>query len=96
MKLIYYLVFALFWLRIFIIPTIVFAVIGLWLYRVNPHYLPLSIVVGCIGMTLGALWAENVRKKHGLDHFWGRLYATPDIPDYSGDRKGETEKESGQ
>ena len=42
-----------------------------------------SLNVPLIGLTLGALlgtiWAEYIRRTHGLSQFLGRLVATPDI-----------------
>ena len=41
--------------------------------------MPYSILLQLAGIALGIILAELVRKKYGLDNFFGRLSATPDI-----------------
>ena len=38
-----------------------------------------SIILSIAGIILGIILAEFVRKRYGLDNFFGRISATPDI-----------------
>jgi len=38
-----------------------------------------SIILSIAGIILGIILAEFVRKRYGLDNFFGRMSATPDI-----------------
>jgi hypothetical protein len=49
--------------------------------RKNSENLPYSILVGVIGVALGVWVAELIRRKFGLDSFFGRISATRDIND---------------
>ena len=68
-----------FWLWLFVVPTGVLSLTGLWLYVKSHKNLPFSILISLLGVFLGIILAEYVRKKYGLDNFFGRLRATPDL-----------------
>jgi uncharacterized membrane protein YeaQ/YmgE (transglycosylase-associated protein family) len=70
---------AIFWLWLFIVPTGILGFLALWLYLKTKNNLPYSIILGLVGIVLGVLLAEYVRKKYGLSNFFGRIIATPDI-----------------
>lgn len=79
MKLFMFFINAIFWLWFFIVPAGIMGFAGFWLYIKNPGNLPYSILITIAGVTSGIALAELVRKKYGLDSFFGRLSATPDI-----------------
>ena len=68
-----------FWLWLFIVPTGIMGFLGFWLYEKHHDNLFYSIIITVVGIILGIVLAEHVRKKYGLDNFFGRLLATPDI-----------------
>ena len=70
---------AIFWLWLFIVPAGILGFIAIWLYLKSHENLPFSIIIGLVGIVCGVTLAEYVRKKYGLDNFFGRLRATPDI-----------------
>ncbi len=70
---------AIFWLWLFIVPTGVLGLGALWLYLKSGDNLPISIIIALIGFAIGVMLAEYVRKKYGLDIFFGRLHGSPDI-----------------
>ena len=70
---------AIYWLWLFIIPSGLFSFLGFWIYVKNNNNLPYAVFLGLVGITLGIVIAEFVRKKYGLDNFFGRISATPDI-----------------
>jgi len=79
MKILMFFINAIYWLWLFIVPTGIFGFVAVWLYLKSSKNLPFSIIIGLIGITIGVTFAEYIRKKYGLDNFFGRLRATPDI-----------------
>jgi hypothetical protein len=68
------------WLWIAISPTLILALIGLFCYAAfekNGYYL----LLGCIGvgMAIGVVWAEYVRRTYGCIEFMSKLLSTPEI-----------------
>ena len=70
MRIFFFVINTIYWLWIFLAPTIVFGLIGFFLYSSSAENLPYLIFLTIIGMALGILWAERIRKKHGLTHFF--------------------------
>jgi hypothetical protein len=65
------------WLQVFAAPTVVFLVAG-FILKLYLKATTGNIAFGCmvtIGVILGCLWAEQVRRKHGCANFMGRLYS---------------------
>ncbi len=79
MKFFLFLVKAFYWLWLFIVPAGILGFIATWLYFKSFEFLPFSIFIGLFGIVTGIALAEYVRRKYGLDNFFGRLIATPDI-----------------
>jgi len=79
MKVFMFFINAIYWVSIFIIPAGISGFIGLWYYVDSHDNLILSIILGAIGVILGIVLAEFMRRKYGLDNYFGRLSATPDI-----------------
>jgi hypothetical protein len=66
------LVEALSWLAIFIAPTMIGLVIGVYLYFKTGNY-TLTLIPAVIGVVTGVLFAERIRRKYGCSNFFGRL-----------------------
>ncbi|MDE3182808.1 MAG: hypothetical protein KGM16_05260 [Bacteroidota bacterium] len=79
MKIFMFFINAILWLSLFIIPAGILGFIGLWYFVESSKNLILSIVLWIAGGGLGIVFAEIVRRKYGLDNFFGRRLATPDI-----------------
>lgn len=74
-----FLVNAFYWLWIFIIPSGILGFLSFWLYIRSADNFVYSIILSIAGIILGIILAEFVRKRYGLDNFFGRISATPDI-----------------
>jgi len=79
MKAIVFLINIIYWLGIFISPAAIFCFVALWLYSNHTIGLVIAIAIGIAGVALGIVLAEYVRKKYGLQNFFGGVYLTPDI-----------------
>ncbi|MEO5942468.1 MAG: hypothetical protein ABIP30_15965, partial [Ferruginibacter sp.] len=79
MKVFMFFINAIQWLSIFIVPAGILGVVGLWYYVDSSTNLLLSIILWVVGVTLGIFLAEVIRRRYGLDNFFGRRLATPDI-----------------
>lgn len=82
---------AIYWMWLFIVPTGLLGFIALMLYKAATDYLFLSIIISALGLFLGFQLAEHVRKKYGLDTFFGRLLSTPELEENDGGSKRNTE-----
>ena len=80
MKLFMFFINAIFWLWLFIVPGGLLSFAGYWLYIKDRGNLPYFIILAIAGVALGILLAERVRRKSGLDNFFGRLRSTGDLP----------------
>ncbi|MGH2648170.1 MAG: hypothetical protein ACRDE8_11405, partial [Ginsengibacter sp.] len=81
MKFFMFLINAFFWLWIFILPAGILGFFAIWLYFKSSDNLPFSIILGFFGIVNGIALAEYVRRRYGLDNFFGRILSTPDIDD---------------
>ena len=79
MKIFMFLVNTFYWIGIFIIPAGILGFVGLWYYIKSNDNLFFSIIIGSVGLILGIIFAEFIRRKYGLDNFFGRISSTPDI-----------------
>jgi len=79
MKLFMFVINSIFWLSIFIVPVSILGFIAYWLYLKSPGNLVFSITISVVAVLSGFLLAEYIRRKYGLDNFFGRVAATPDI-----------------
>ena len=88
MKLFMFFINSIFWAWLFIIPTGLLSFFGLWLYLNDESNLPWLIFLSVIGIVLGIIIAEKVRKRYGLSRFFSRLSSSDDVIDNSvkGDR----------
>lgn len=69
----------LYWISLFLVPVVLLGGIGLWLFIQSNENLIFSIFMLFFSIVAGVLFAEYIRKKYGLDNFFGRTLATPDI-----------------
>lgn len=79
MKIFMFLINAFYWLWIFIIPSGILGFLSFWLYIRSADNFVYSIILSIAGIILGIILAEFVRKRYGLDNFFGRISATPDM-----------------
>lgn len=73
MKILAFLIDAIYWLGLFITPAAILCFVALWFYLGNTISLWLSVVIGIAGIVLGTLLAEYVRKRYGLNNFWSGI-----------------------
>ena len=86
---------SIFWLWLFIVPTGIFSFLAFLLYEKNNNNLPYSVFLALAGFILGIILAEYVRKNYGLDNFFGRISASPDVEDRNiPDNKTEADEKS--
>ena len=74
-----FLINSIFWLGIFIVPAGILGFIAYYKYVESSDNYIWSIIIAVIGVAAGIFLAEIIRRKYGLDNFFGRRYATPDI-----------------
>ncbi len=69
------------WLLIFISPFLVFSIIAVIIYFNNPesNWLPLGLFA--IGIVLGIILAERIRRKYGTTTYMGRLRGNAEFID---------------
>jgi uncharacterized membrane-anchored protein len=79
MKLMMFLVDAIYWLGIFIVPSGIIGFFALWLYIDNAIGITLSILIATVGIVSGILLAEYIRKHYGLNNFFSRTSSTHDV-----------------
>ena len=91
MKVFMFFINAIFWIGVFIVPAGGLGFLALWLYLRSPGNLIYSIIISLAGIVSGIVFAEYIRKRYGLDNFFGRILATPDID--GGNILDEKEKE---
>lgn len=61
------------WIAIFISPVLGFGVIAAILYFSNPKNWILAIIITSLGVIIGAIWAENIRRKIGCSNYLGKI-----------------------
>jgi len=54
--------------------------------------LPYSIIITIIGIILGVVLAEYIRKKYGMDFFFGKLLSTPELEEENSKKSGVIKK----
>jgi uncharacterized membrane protein YeaQ/YmgE (transglycosylase-associated protein family) len=64
------------WLQVFASPALLFAIIAFVIYSKNENNKSIAIILLIIGGILGAFFAEWVRRKYGLENFFGQLYGS--------------------
>lgn len=71
-----------YWFKIFLSPFLFFNVIGIAFFLNNKHFLLLWVLLGSIGLILGLLWAEKIRRNKGTTKYLGDIYNTDDLQSY--------------
>jgi len=64
---------------LFCIPAGTSAFLAFWLWVKSSDNLIYSIIISVVGIATGIAFAEFIKKRYGLDNFFGRLSATRDI-----------------
>ena len=73
MKILAFLIDAVYWLGLFIIPSGILFVTGMWFYFDNNNNLLFPITFGIAGVICGVALAEYIRKRYGLNNFWSGI-----------------------
>ncbi len=73
MKIVEWLVRIVFWLQAFAGPVILFGLITFLVYNKTENII-VAIILISIGVISGILLAEFIRRKYGLESFFGRIY----------------------
>jgi hypothetical protein len=68
-----------YWIWLFVIPMIPMGIVSIWIYDRSSKNLPYIILLGIMGLILGVLLAESVRKKHGLSTFFSWILGSTDM-----------------
>ncbi len=87
MKIVEWFIEAVFWLAVFMSPTLAFALAALVVYAKTETIFPFPAVILGAGMICGVICAEWVRKKYGCSNFMSRLYGSGEIQEKEKDIK---------
>lgn len=71
------------WLQAFASPALLFAIIAFVVYSKNENSKGSAIILLVAGGIIGAFFAEWVRRKYGLENFFGQLYGSKKKKDKS-------------
>lgn len=71
-----------YWIAVFLSPLLFFGMIGIGVYLFWENLLWLTIAFVLLGILLGALWAERIRKRKGTGRFMAEIYKTDDMLSY--------------
>lgn len=72
MKIISFIINAIYWLGLFIVPALIGCFCAYWLYAGKTEPL-LSVIPGLCGVIAGVVIAEYVRRRFGLNNFWSGI-----------------------
>lgn len=69
------------WLRIMMSPLLLGIIIGVLVYLSEPNALRLVIgsTIALIGLIIGIIWANRVKKKQSTISFLARIMANPEL-----------------
>lgn len=69
------------WLRIIISPFLIGIIIGVLVYlsEPNPFRLIIGSAIALVGLFVGIIWANNVKKKQSTISFLARIMANPEL-----------------
>ena len=68
-----------YWLQAFAAPALLFGLIALWVYSGNEKNGFPALVLLILGVIAGIAVAEYIRRKIGLETFFGRLYGPSEM-----------------
>lgn len=74
-------IFFLGWLKIVFSPLAIGVIIGFLVYNYFPGKIGTisGIGIALVGLLLGILWAERIRKKYGSMNFLGKVNGSPEL-----------------
>lgn len=69
------------WLQIAVAPLIVCGTAGFLIYANRPDTIGLTIAIltTVVGLVLGTIWANRVKRKRGVLEHMSRIIATPEL-----------------
>jgi hypothetical protein len=62
-----------FWIQAFAGPVLVMGLIALFVYSKGEKFKLLAIIIQVTGVITGIIVAELIRRKYGLDNFFGNI-----------------------
>ncbi|RYV01233.1 hypothetical protein SOPP22_12555 [Shewanella sp. OPT22] len=76
-----WLILTLLYLQIVFSATAIFCMVGLLSFYFIEFQFALNVIYGAslLGFVSGVVWAERIRKRHGIVTFHGYLLSTPEI-----------------
>jgi hypothetical protein len=83
MKFLSFIIHLVFWLWLFLVPTGLLGFIAWYQYAKNPKNTVIPILILTAGICLGVFIAEFVRRKYGLDSFFGSIKASRDFDKFN-------------
>jgi hypothetical protein len=80
MKLGVWIVRIIYWLQAFAGPLILFGLVALFVYIKTENKI-IAFLLVAVGFISGVVFAEYIRRKYGLESYFGRIYGPNDIDD---------------
>jgi hypothetical protein len=80
-KIVTWLILVLFWLQAFFAPLLLFGLLSFFIYSNGKHNSGLAIILLVSGGIAGAVLAEWIRRKYGLENFFSKIYGSPELDD---------------
>jgi len=68
-----------YWIQVFAAPFLIFGIIALIIYSNYYKNEPLAYILLGVGVIIGIIFAEFVRKKYGYDVFFSKVFGSADI-----------------
>lgn len=72
-RLVKFIIQLVFWIQAFAGPVLVMGLVALFVYSKGENFRTLAIVIQVIGIVTGVVVAEIIRRKYGLDNFFGNI-----------------------
>ena len=78
-KITMWLIRIIFWLQAFAGPVLVFGLLAFLVYSKGEHNNGIAVALIVIGAIAGIILAEWIRRKYGLETFFGRIYGSNEM-----------------
>jgi hypothetical protein len=75
------------WILVFLSPVLAFGFAAVAIYITNVKNVIISILVFSVGIIIGVILAERIRRKSGCANYLGRILATDISPIDEGKKK---------
>ena len=68
-----------YWIQVFAAPFLIFGIIALIIFSYFQKYEIVAYILLGVGIIAGIFFAEYVRRKHGYDVFFSKVFGSADI-----------------